>query len=638
MNKIKENLYAFFTIWGVILVLNQVILFGGCFNPICLIAALPHTGVISFVISIFVIADEEKNRKKSQAKEAKFHATLDKQKTSIVETNIEINKDEDLDRVYVYSSDDLEKNWKALMKAKRERSKIDIQPNKLDDFDSEYFTKLKEINTLQQYQKEYKALYSELIKLNEQKKYLQNKRDLLLKRYFQIAGTLQEKLLMFKKNISIEDSKKYKDFINKYKNIKEFTHINIDGYTFDDTIDNHYRLKLRLDDLQSTITKVKDIVDELNKSELVHLANQITDVDRFYAKEKQNILNELIEFLKINNALSISNISDLPFISNQKFEFMVLINKNQYLIILIDNDLHQIRYPKNNTWSNIVLKSRDVCLVEKIPMGNNNRLNLLKVNNKAVGSPINFIKENITFESLEFKKDINILSENKLEVIKEDSNYSKALKNIENSNFEKIRRYCNNLLNDNKADEMQKYLAENGKMHKALIYDALEQFISKLDKKTITLVDWGCGQGIGSSLVLDYIKEKQLNIKIEKVVLIDDNEKFLSRAMVQVEALAQDNIKLIPIKSDDNNISDTIKSSKNNIVLNLFINDNTPIDFFDFDLFDENYFLCLSNQNNNFINKVYENISIFSNVQNMSIRDTKIGKFKKFERIFKKVK
>lgn len=64
MNKIKENLETFLTIWGVILVLNQVVLFGGCFNPICLIAALPHTGAIAFVISIFVIADEEKKEKK----------------------------------------------------------------------------------------------------------------------------------------------------------------------------------------------------------------------------------------------------------------------------------------------------------------------------------------------------------------------------------------------------------------------------------------------------------------------------------------------------------------------------------------------------------------------------------------------
>jgi hypothetical protein len=220
----------------------------------------------------------------------------------------------------------------------------------------------------------------------------------------------------------------------------------------------------------------------------------------------------------------------------------------------------------------------------------------------------------------------------------ENSDYSKALKNIENPNFEKIRRYCNNLQSDNKADEMQKYLAENGKMHKALIYDALEQFISKLDGKTITLVDWGCEQGIGSSLVLDYIKEKQLNIKIEKVVLIDDNEKVLSRAMAHIDTLLLvDKIEIIPINSNELGSLDKIKTIQNSITINLFTNDKMPIDFFDmdFDLFDESYFMCLSNENDNFINEVYENFEMFINIQNVSMRDTKIGKFKKFERIFK---
>lgn len=62
MQIIKENLESFFITWGIILFLNQVVLFGGCFNPICLIAALPHTGFIAFLILIFFIYDEKKNK------------------------------------------------------------------------------------------------------------------------------------------------------------------------------------------------------------------------------------------------------------------------------------------------------------------------------------------------------------------------------------------------------------------------------------------------------------------------------------------------------------------------------------------------------------------------------------------------
>ncbi|MEA2018921.1 MAG: leucine-rich repeat domain-containing protein, partial [Campylobacterota bacterium] len=136
----------------------------------------------------------------------------------------------------------------------------------------------------------------------------------------------------------------------------------------------------------------------------------------------------------------------------------------------------------------------------------------------------------------------------------EDSPYANHIQNIENIKFEKIRKYCENLSKANEADEMQKQLGEKGKMYKALIYSSLEVFIEKLVGETITLCDWGCDQGIASMLVVDYIKEKQLDITVSDVLLIDDDTKVLSRAMAQVEALAQDDIKILTIKSDNNTI------------------------------------------------------------------------------------
>ncbi len=44
----KENIESFFTLWAIILFLNQVFLFHACFSPACLLAALPHTGLIAF--------------------------------------------------------------------------------------------------------------------------------------------------------------------------------------------------------------------------------------------------------------------------------------------------------------------------------------------------------------------------------------------------------------------------------------------------------------------------------------------------------------------------------------------------------------------------------------------------------------
>ena len=243
-------------------------------------------------------------------------------------------------------------------------------------------------------------------------------------------------------------------------------------------------------------------------------------------------------------------------------------------------------------------------------------------------------------------------------LIKVDSNYTKALKNIENSNFEKIRRYCNNLLNDNKADEMQKYLAENGKMYKALIYDALEQFISKLNKQTITLVDWGCNQGIDSMLVLDYIKEKQLDIHVKKIFLLNGSKIEIQRALENLNALklketeiyATNNITnefFVEYELDYNDIKtiEQFNHSINDNLLHLFINRSFNVSFYEDDWYDydfkiyHGYFLCVS-QNQDIIEELNSDLIHFKNVfnkrlQDISLRDNKIGRFQRYERIFK---
>ena len=60
---VKEKLVVFFWTWVVILVANQVVLFGACFTPYCLAAALPHTLVIAGVIAFFLTRENEEEKK-----------------------------------------------------------------------------------------------------------------------------------------------------------------------------------------------------------------------------------------------------------------------------------------------------------------------------------------------------------------------------------------------------------------------------------------------------------------------------------------------------------------------------------------------------------------------------------------------
>lgn len=50
-NVIKTHVESFFTIWVVVIFLNQLLIFNACFAPYCIIAALPHTGVIAAVLT-----------------------------------------------------------------------------------------------------------------------------------------------------------------------------------------------------------------------------------------------------------------------------------------------------------------------------------------------------------------------------------------------------------------------------------------------------------------------------------------------------------------------------------------------------------------------------------------------------------
>ncbi|MDD3854092.1 hypothetical protein [Sulfurimonas sp.] len=59
---IKANTKFFFITWGIVLLVNQIFIFGGCLAPYCIVAALPHTGVISAVI-VYLYFQEEKKEK-----------------------------------------------------------------------------------------------------------------------------------------------------------------------------------------------------------------------------------------------------------------------------------------------------------------------------------------------------------------------------------------------------------------------------------------------------------------------------------------------------------------------------------------------------------------------------------------------
>ena len=61
LKSIFSNFQTFLVTWVVILIANQLFIFGACFAPYCLIAGLPHTGVIAALITYFMNEANEEN-------------------------------------------------------------------------------------------------------------------------------------------------------------------------------------------------------------------------------------------------------------------------------------------------------------------------------------------------------------------------------------------------------------------------------------------------------------------------------------------------------------------------------------------------------------------------------------------------
>jgi hypothetical protein len=733
MKKIKENLQLFFTIWGVVLFLNQIIIFHGCLQLYCLAAALPHTGIVSFILLIFFINNDKKNIKIDEDKKSnpqnitklspveiqKLPYSFDVHfKITLIDISPDIFKIKiDNDEYFItkpnhnsWKDKNLKNGDKCIVKKILHNSKvwlylIEISDEKLIKSYEKDITVLKD-SEVENLKLELKSLEEKLQNLAiEKTEYLNDIEEFNIQ-YNIHLGDIIKSILLLKKEILYKKTIKYKKLESTYKEeIKTFyetkdtitelketiseleealENIDFDDENYDEIYKAYQELQEELENLENELysqeQKLNATKEQLEDDEVFNEYEDVKSAYEDFKNEYEHIKDTQKDIIKLND--------------EQKIEIKKLYKKAARLCHpdIVSKELkekaHEIMQVLNDAYSKkniikikeILLKLETGTSVESLSNRVENKeilkakieefkktIQELKNEIEEIKSDDTFViissiddwdayfeeiknelkveKEKLLHEILDFVDTVKYINDEEIivntsknvDIKKEDSKYSKYIQSIENIRFEKIRKYCENLSKENDADTMQRHLGEQGKMYKALMYSTLEVFLEKLSGETITLCDWGCGQGIASMLVLDYIKEKQLDIKVSDVILIDDDTKALGRAMAQVEALAQNSIKFIPTKSDDNNISDTIKSNKNNIVLNLFANDKIPISFWtvNYDIFGESYFLCVSNENKEFVDELYENINSFIDVENLSILDGKIGKFDKYERIFR---
>lgn len=131
-------------------------------------------------------------------------------------------------------------------------------------------------------------------------------------------------------------------------------------------------------------------------------------------------------------------------------------------------------------------------------------------------------------------------------IIENDTDYSNAIQRVP-CNFRSIKRLSDDRASGNgisgrgvqqiqAEDDLYDYMRNYGNMHQAKVKSALTlPFPQKFDMP-VSLIDWGCGQGLASMIFMD----KYGTDNIKQIILIEPSEIALKRAALHCKRYAPD--------------------------------------------------------------------------------------------------
>ena len=254
----------------------------------------------------------------------------------------------------------------------------------------------------------------------------------------------------------------------------------------------------------------------------------------------------------------------------------------------------------------------------------------------------------------------------KNEIRIENSDYSKELYSLENPTFEKIKKvsdsHIKNIENQDELFErlnrgikiiddenlLFKYIQSFGNKHKIKLYDAFEKIIDKFNGEKINIIDWGCGQAFATTMLIEYIKEKNINLHINDICLIEPSKLALSRGLLHIDILKTDNYNIKAINCDIDCLKKedlVINNSYKTLHLFSYILDvesfNLNTDFLQkisSNFKNDNIFICVSpninDKRNSRIDLFYKYFDENFDTELISFRSDDIEKHKRYEKIF----
>lgn len=227
--------------------------------------------------------------------------------------------------------------------------------------------------------------------------------------------------------------------------------------------------------------------------------------------------------------------------------------------------------------------------------------------------------------------------------------YEQEIKNLCSPSFDKIRSVAHKQLNANFSHQeiedmfgelkrgtlvieceelLWKYLHSFGNKHQAKIYAALDKIkeLRNIVSGEYSIIDWGCGQGLATVCMFDYLKEHNLPNAVKRIILIDPSELALKYAVLHTSLYGVGEI--ISVNKDLDHVAVEDIKTDTTVTIHLFSN---ILDIEKFSLKQlaqtigasasgEHYFICVSPKyaNNRRIDafyKYFDKLETISNIE-----------------------
>ena len=118
--------------------------------------------------------------------------------------------------------------------------------------------------------------------------------------------------------------------------------------------------------------------------------------------------------------------------------------------------------------------------------------------------------------------------------------------------------------------QLNAYMAAYIQWHKGKLFHIFENLPLGALNGDISIIDWGCGQGMASLCLYEYAKKHNLKAKVHEIILIEPSEIALDRAEFILSNIdTKANISKINCKLDEVNENDIKLFNNHKVIIKL---------------------------------------------------------------------